>query len=170
MKSIELRRHTAAENDVLTPDGVDAALRIGETLSGDYAVAISSGAQRATQTLACFLAVLGRRVPGGVLVDPEFRSEDESRWFKIAKDLGGGLEVLMQADPDFVEAEAQRFAGALRRALDRVPDGGHGLVVGHSPMHECAVYGLTGRIVQPLSKGAGVLVVEDAGSFEVRSL
>lgn len=52
-KKIGLRRPTDNDGDVLIAEGVDAALRIGRGLSGDYQVMVSSGAQRATQTLAC---------------------------------------------------------------------------------------------------------------------
>jgi hypothetical protein len=33
--------------------------------------------------------------------------------------------------------------------------------VGHSPTNEAAVLGLTGKVVDPMAKGAGVLVVVD---------
>jgi hypothetical protein len=33
--------------------------------------------------------------------------------------------------------------------------------VGHSPTNEAAVLGLTGEIVEPMSKGSGVLLVVD---------
>src|SRR5262249_52456163 len=49
---IELRRHTDADGDVLTAEGVAAALAIGARLRGGYYFAVSTGAQRATQTLA----------------------------------------------------------------------------------------------------------------------
>jgi broad specificity phosphatase PhoE len=54
-KYVELRRHTDADGDVLTSDGVQAALEIGSRLTGDYELLVSTGAQRATQTLACLL-------------------------------------------------------------------------------------------------------------------
>src|SRR2546425_4666088 len=72
-KTVELRRHTASDGDLLTPDGVAAAVAIGERLNGAYDLVVSSGAQRATQTLACFLAGLGRPQPSGVTVDGGFR-------------------------------------------------------------------------------------------------
>ena len=53
-REIELRRHTDADGDALTAAGVAAALEIGGGLRGGYHLAVSSGAQRATQTLACF--------------------------------------------------------------------------------------------------------------------
>ena len=36
--------------------------------------------------------------------------------------------------------------------------------------HESAVSGLTGQTIAPLGKGEGVLVVEDAGGYEVHPL
>jgi hypothetical protein len=37
-------------------------------------------------------------------------------------------------------------------------------------MQEVAVYGLTGETVEPLSKEAGVLVTQDAGSYSIEQL
>ncbi len=54
--------------------------------------------------------------------------------------------------------------------LEGLPDGGRALVVGHSPTNEAAVFGLTGQEVGPLSKGAGVLLVEEDGAFRVEPL
>ncbi|MGH2760836.1 MAG: histidine phosphatase family protein, partial [Actinomycetota bacterium] len=82
-KTIELRRHTADDGDVLTPEGVADAVRIGATLKGPYDLVVSSGAQRATQAAACFLAGMGAEVPGGVVIDNGFRSLDEERWRAI---------------------------------------------------------------------------------------
>jgi hypothetical protein len=59
---------------------------------------------------------------------------------------------------------------ALGRALEALPDGGRALVVGHSPTNEAAVLGLTGEIVGPISKGAGVLLVAADQGFRVESL
>lgn len=170
-KFVELRRHTASDGDALTPEGVRAAVEIGARLAERYDLIVSSGAQRATQTLACLLAGLGRRLPCGVTVDPGFRSQQEERWFAAAKRAGGGgLESFRAADPELVEAEAAQLAAALRRVLDALPEEGRALVVGHSPMHEAAVYGLTGEIVAPISKGAGVLVVAEGDGFRVEPL
>ena len=170
-KSVELRRHTASDGDVLTPEGIVAAVAIGERLNASYDVLVSSGAQRATQTLGCFLAGLGRPVPGGITVDSAFRSAHEDRWFTVAKRSGGGsLDAFIEADPDLVEEDAKVMGEALRRVFDRLPDGGRALVVGHSPMHETAIYGLTGTIVEPISKGAGVLVVDEGGRYRFETL
>jgi broad specificity phosphatase PhoE len=170
-KEIEVRRHTDAGGDVLTDEGVRAALAIGARLGGNYDVAFSTGAQRATQTLACFLAALAEQVPGGVVVEPGLRSEVEDRWRSAYQSAGsGGLEALRDADPELVAEDSERLGAALRRVLESLPDGGRALVVGHSPTNEAAILGLTGEIVEPLAKGDGVLVVADDDGYSVEPL
>jgi broad specificity phosphatase PhoE len=170
-KYVELRRHTDADGDVLTPEGVKAALEIGARLAGGYDLLVSSGAQRATQTLACFLAGLGERVPQGVVVEPGLRSRAEERWRTAYEKAGSGtLQALQEADPELVEQDSAALAAALRRVLESLPDGGRALLVGHSPTNEAAVLGLAGEIVEPISKGAGALVVEEDGAFRVEKL
>ena len=169
-RGIELRRHTDADGDVLTGDGVRTALAIGARLSGDYDLAVSTGAQRATQTLACFLAALAQQ-PGGVVVEPGLRSEVEDRWRSAYQKAGSGeLPALREADPELVAEDSERLGAALLRVFDSLPDSGRALVVGHSPTNEAAVLGLTGEIVAPLAKGAGVLVVAGDDDYSVERL
>jgi hypothetical protein len=170
-RSVELRRHTDNDGDVLTDEGVAAALRIGAGLGGGYRVGVSSGAQRATQALACFLAALGRPVPGGVVVEPGLRSEQEDRWRQAYQRAGSAeLEALRAADPELVAEDSARLGAALGRVLGRLDEGERALAVGHSPTNEAAVLGLTGQVVAPLAKGAGVLVTADGGRFQVEAL
>jgi len=170
-KHVELRRHTDADGDVLTPEGVKAALEIGARLAGGYNLLVSTGAQRATQTLACFLAGLGEKVPHGVVVEPGLRSAAEDGWRAAYEKAGSGtLQALREADPELVEEDSAALAAALRRVLESLPDGGRALVVGHSPTNEAAVLGLAGEIVEPISKGGGVLVVEEDGDLRVERI
>jgi broad specificity phosphatase PhoE len=170
-KEVELRRHTDNDGDVLTAEGVAAALQLGAELRGGYHVAVSTGAQRATQTLGCLLAALGQTVPRGVVVEPGLRSEVEDRWREAYQRAGSGeLPALREADPDLVAQDAARLGAALGRVLDGLPDGGRALVVGHSPTNEAAILGLTGEIVAPLAKGAGVLLVATEAGYEIRRL
>src|SRR5918996_257922 len=165
---VELRRHTDNDGDVLSDEGVAAALRLGAGLAGGYRVAVSTGAQRATQTVGCLLAALGQPVPDGVVVEPGLRSEREDRWRAVAKEADGGdLAAMRSVDPDFVAEEAAALGAALGRVLDPLEDGQRGPAVGHSPTNEAAVLGLTGELVTPLGKGAGVLVTEDGGRYRV---
>jgi phosphohistidine phosphatase SixA len=170
-KEIELRRHTDSDGDALTQEGLEAALEIGADLRGGYQLLASSGAQRATQTLACFACALGERVPDGAVVEPGLRSEVEDRWRQAYQQAGSGeLGSLRAADPGLVEDDSAVLGAALSRILDRLPDGGRALVVGHSPTNEAAVLGLTGKIVEPMRKGAGVLVVVDGQAQRVEAL
>jgi broad specificity phosphatase PhoE len=170
-KYVELRRHTDADGDVLTPEGVRAAVEIGSRLTGGYDLFVTTGAQRATQTLACFLAGLGEKVPHGVVVEPGLRSAAEDRWRAAYEKAGSGaLDALREADPELVEEDSAGLAAALRRVLDALPEGGRALVAGHSPTNEAAVFGLAGEIVEPISKGGGVLVVAEDGAARVEKL
>src|SRR6266581_3760618 len=88
-REIELRRHTDADGDVLTAEGVAAALEIGAQVEG--------------------------------------------RWRAAYQKAGSGaLDALGEADPELVADDSERLGAALRRVLDRLPDGGNALVVGHS--------------------------------------
>jgi broad specificity phosphatase PhoE len=168
---VELRRHTDNDGDALSDDGVRAALEIGRELAGGYDLLVSSGAQRATQTLACFACSLGERVPGGAVVEEGLRSRAEDRWRDAYQRAGSGdLASLREADPDLVREDSAVLAAALGRVLERLPDGGRALAVGHSPTNEAAVLGLTGTIIEPMGKGAGVLVVAEGDETRVEAL
>ena len=170
-KYLELRRHTDDDDDALSAEGVRHALEIGTGLHGRYDLLVSTGAQRATQTLACFLAGLGQKVPGGVVVEDGLRSKVEDQWKAAYQEAGSGeLDALRSADPELVEQDSATLGDALRRVLERLPDGGRALVVGHSPTNEAAVLGLTGEVVPPMSKGDGVLVVQEDDRFRIESL
>lgn len=156
---LEIRRHTDNDGDVLTPEGVEAAVRIGERLAGDYDRVVSSGAQRATQTAACLLAGLGEPVPDGVVVHAGIRSDREDEWRAAYAETGSGhLDDFREAAPELVAEDSAALGGALGDVLDTLDEGGRVLVVGHSPTNEAAVLGLTGEVVDPLDKGRGVVV------------
>jgi broad specificity phosphatase PhoE len=167
---IELRRHTDNDGDMLTKDGVRAAIALGKVLSGNYRVIASSGAQRATQTAACVIAGLGEPIRDGVVVEPGLRSTREDRWRAAYRAAGAGdLESLRRADPDLVLTDSEVLAEGLRRILDRLEDGERALAIGHSPTNEAAVFGLTGVIVGPMGKGEGVVVIETGDGYAVEA-
>jgi broad specificity phosphatase PhoE len=168
---VELRRHTDNDGDALTEEGVRAALEIGQQLAGGYALLVSTGAQRATQTLACFACALREQIPGGAVLEPGLRSRVEDRWREAYRRAGSGdLAALRDADPELVEEDSAVLGAALRRVLERLPEGGRALAVGHSPTNEAAVLGLTGSIVEPIAKGAGVLVIADGDQTRVEPI
>ena len=82
------------------------------------------------------------------------------------------VKTIRQAVPGCTvnDAVLTIVGGALRRVLEALPEGGRALVAGHSPTNEAAVLGLTGELVAPLGKGAGILVTEDEGTYRVETL
>jgi len=170
-RTVELRRHTDADGDALSPEGVRSAVEIGRRLEGDYDLLVSSGAQRATQTIACLLAGMGRPVTRGVIVNTGFRSSVEERWFEASRRAEGkDLAAFRKVDPELVDRETALLGGVLKAVLESLPEGGRAMVVGHSPTTEAAVMGLTGELVPPIAKGAGVRVVEDGGHYRTEPL
>jgi len=162
---VELIRHTDNDGDSLTAEGVAAAESIGrERLSPPYAMFGSSGAERATQVVEILRRAAGQE-DVAVTVVPGLRSAVEDRWRAAAAAAGKGatLEQMRAVDADLVEQESALLAEALRSVFEALPEGGRGLVVGHSPTNEAAVLGLTGEVVHPLGKGDGVLLVEEGG-------
>jgi phosphohistidine phosphatase SixA len=172
MRYVELRRHTDNEGDELTAQGVADAEEIGrDGLRPPYAAFISSGAGRATQMLTILRRAAGQDSTA-ISVVTGIRSTVEDRWRDAAKAAGKGatVEQIRAVDPDLVEHEEHLLGAALRGIVESLPDGGRALVIGHSPTNEAAVAGLTGTSVEPLGKGAGVLLVEDGGRFTVAPL
>lgn len=169
---MELRRHTDNEGDELTAQGVADAEAIGQKdLRPPYVAFISSGAARSTQMVEILRHAAGQD-DVAISEVSGLRSTVEDRWRAAAKAAGKGASVehIRGVDPDLVEHEERLLGAALRRVVESLPDGGRALVVGHSPTNEAAVAGLTGQTVEPLGKGAGVLLVEDDGRFSVEPL
>ncbi len=172
MRYVELRRHTDNDGDALTPDGIAAAEAIGrDRLHPPYAAFASTGAARASRMLEILRHAAGQD-DTRITVATGLRSSVEDRWREAARAAGNGadLEAMRAVDPDLVERDSWLLGIALRQLVESLPDGGRALVVGHSPTNEAAVLGLTGRVVPPLGKGDGILLVEDSGQYRVESL
>jgi phosphohistidine phosphatase SixA len=172
MRYVELRRHTDNDGDRLTAQGVADAEAIGrDGLHPPYAALVSTGAARATQMLEILRHAAGQE-DVDITAEPRLRSAVEDRWREAAKAAGKGasIEDMRDVDAALVDHECRQLGAALRSVFERLPDGARALVVGHSPTNEAAVAGLTGDVVEPLPKGAGVLVTEDAGRYRVQPL
>ena len=171
MRYVEIRRHTDNDGDALTPEGVAAAEAIArDGTHPPYDAFVSTGAARATQMLEILRDAVGQH-DTPIDQQPGLRSAVEDRWREAAKASDGGdVEDMRRVDPDLVEKETEVLGAALRDVVQRLPDGGRALVVGHSPTNEAAVLGLVGSAPNPLGKGEGVLVVEDAGRFTTQPL
>lgn len=170
MRSLELRRHSKRdpEEDRLSEQGQALALRVGKDLPGGYDALFTSPARRAAETAAWFLRGLGQRLPSSHGVSDGLASPVEGRWRSAAKTAGAGrIDAIEKVDADLVEKESQRLAQAARGLLAEVPEDGRGLAVGHTPLVEAAVYGLTGQVIEPLSECEGVLLEEDEGELRL---
>ena len=172
MRYVELRRHTDSEGDRLTLQGAADAEVIGrDRLHPPYAAFVSTGAARATQMLEILRRAAGQDdIP--ITAAAGLRSSVEDRWRQAAKAArkGADLEAMRAIDPDLVERESWLLGSALRQVVERLPEDGRALVVGHSPTNEAAVLGLVGQVVRPLGKGEGVLLTEDGGDYQVEPL
>jgi hypothetical protein len=172
MRYVELRRHTDNDGDRLSVQGLADAEAIGRTdLHPPYALFVSTGAERATEMLHILRSAAGQE-EAPIIPETALRSAVEDRWREAAKAAGKGasLEEMRAVDPDLVEHESRLLGAALQGIVAALPEEGRALIVGHSPTNEAAVCGLTGQIIAPLGKGEGVLIVEDAGRYEVHPL
>jgi broad specificity phosphatase PhoE len=173
VRTVEFRRHAARQKDAdaLSPEGRAQAEEVGRSFPTDFAIAFVSPAQRAAETMAWFLRGSGQPLPPHAVI-PDLASGVEDRWRAAAKAAGSArLDAVMRADPDLVSEEADRLAGAARALFDRVPDHGKALAVGHTPLIEATVYGLTGAILEPLGECEGVSVTrDDSGGYRLKEL
>jgi broad specificity phosphatase PhoE len=169
VKALELRRHAPRDPaaDRLSPEGQALAERVGRELPGGYGMVFTSPARRAAQTAAWFLRGLGQKLPTDHGVTEGLASPAEDRWRKAAKAAGSSaIDAIRAQDPALVEEEAARLAAAVRELLAEVREDARGLAIGHSPLIEAAVFGLTGTVIDPLAECEGVVVEEEGG--EVR--
>jgi broad specificity phosphatase PhoE len=173
MRSIELRRHAAREQDAdaLSPEGRVQAEDVGRSLPDDYAFVFVSPAKRAAETVAWFLRGSRQPLPPHAVV-PGLSTDVEDRWRAASKAAGTGrIDALLAQDPGLVNEESGRLAETLRDLFERVPSAARTLAVGHSPLIEAAVYGLLSVIVEPLGTCEGVLLtLDDAGQFRLEEL
>ena len=138
-----MRRHAVrhATQDTLTSEGRAQAEAVGETLAGGYDALFVSSAKRAAETAAFFLRALGQKLPQNHAIFEPFQNPAS-------------------------EGELQETVREMFRLL---PPGGRGLAVGHTPLIETAVQGLTGATVEPLKECEGFTIVEDEGAFRVET-
>jgi phosphohistidine phosphatase SixA len=172
MRYVELRRHTDNEGDRLTPQGAADAEMIGrDRLHPPYAAFVSTGAARATQMLEILRHAAGQD-DAPVTTAAGLRSPGRG---PLARRGQGGREgrgprCHPGRGPELVVSESLLLASALRQVAGRLPEGGRALVVGHSPTSEAAVLGLAGRVIPPLGKGEGILLLEDRGDYRAEPL
>jgi broad specificity phosphatase PhoE len=172
VRALELRRHSIRDpdQDALSEEGRILALHVGKDLPGGYAAIYTSPARRAAETVAWLLRGLGQQLPQDHGVSEGLGSPVEDRWRAAAKAAGSGrIDLVKEQDSELVEQESRRLGAAARELLAPLPVDGRALGVGHSPLIEAAVFGLTGRVIEPLRECEGVLLEEDGGEIGLAS-
>ena len=148
MRELELRRHARRDPkaDRLSAQGRAQAEDAGRASEGTYAMVFVSPAARAAETAAWFLRGTGQQLPEHAVI-PGLAGQG----------AGGGTPEAM--------------AAGVRALLGRLPDGGRGLAISHTPLVEAAALGLGGVEVAPMAELEGILVSQDEdGTLSVAEL
>ena len=113
MRQLELRRHARRDPhaDRLSAAGRAQAEDVGRAATATYDVVFVSPAQRAAETAAWFLRGAGQQLPD----------------HEVVPGLGG---------QDATGGAPDGMAAGVRALLERVPDGGRGLAISHTPLVE----------------------------------
>jgi phosphohistidine phosphatase SixA len=148
VRRLELRRHARRDPtaDRLSAEGRAQAEDLGRGARWTYDAVFVSPAARAAETAAWILRGAGLQLPEHAVI-PGLAGRDAS------------------------DGSAEGMAAGVRALLDRVPEGGRGLAIGHTPFVERAALGLTGLEIEPLGECEGILVTRgDDGSIEIEEL
>ena len=170
MRQLDLIRHAKRQKDAdaLSPEGRLQAESLGMRLPNDYAVVFVSPAYRTAETMAWILRGSKQSMPDHAVVSG-LTSAEENRWRVAGKAaVGRRLDALRDRDPELVAIESARMASVVTGLFEQVPEGRHGLAVGHTPLVEAAVYGLAGIVLEPLAECEGVrLTLNSEEPFEI---
>lgn len=136
MRRLELRRHAKRdpEADRLSPFGRAQAEDVGRAADERYDAVFVSPAERAAETAAWILRGAGQQLP--------------------EHDVIPGL-----AGKDATGGSSEGMVAVVRALVERLPDDGLGLAVGHTPFVERAMTGLTGEEPEPFAECEGILII-----------
>ena len=108
-----------------------------------------------------------------VFVSPAERAAETAAWFLrgAGQQLPDHAVIAGLAGQDASGGSPQAMAAGVRALLDRIPEGGIGLAISHTPLVERAAFGLTGEQVGPMAECEGILIsLDEDGSISVREL
>jgi phosphohistidine phosphatase SixA len=148
MRRLELRRHAKRDPDAdrLSAEGRSQAEDVGRGATSTYRAVFVSPADRAAETAAWILRGAGTQLPDHEVVPG-----------LAGKDAGGG--------------SPESMAAGVRALLERVPEGGTGLAISHTPFVERAMVGLTDREPAPFAECEGILAtIDEDGQLAVEEI
>lgn len=172
--TVEIRRHalkgTGAMKDMLSPEGYEQARQVGMDNMRDkgFTHIVTSPYFRTAQTAAAMAEGAGDFTSATFTVSPALFTGRMDEWMAYHKEFG----VVVKPESSLIEEEAGRMANDLKDMVDALPDGSHLLLVGHTPFVETLIYGLTGKVIDPLAECEGVEIeVEiDSEAFFTKSI
>lgn len=113
---------------------------------------------------------VGRSMPKDysvVFVSPKARAAETVAWLL----RGSGQQLPAHLVVEGLAGSPEEISSLVAGFFEEIPDGGKGLAVGHTPLIEEAVLGLTGVQVDPLAECEGVRLVRVAdGSLSLEEL
>lgn len=171
---LTIRRHsvkgTGVLKDMLAQEGIDKARRVGaEQMRGrGFTGVFVSPMIRTAQTAMAFIEGAGDVTIGecGFRVMPLLGNATMAEW--IARSGGRGNLVEIEAnDPEFIQGVEVALRGTYRQIINLTPEGGHALVVTHTPCLELAVRALTGQTIGSMKECEGVLLRIDGDAVTI---
>ncbi len=172
--TVEIRRHalkgTGVMKDMLSPEGYEQARQVGMDNMRDKGfthIAVSPYF-RTAQTAAAMAEGAGDFTAATFAVSPALFTDRLDEWMVYHKEHG----AVVKPESSLIEEEAERMANDLKNLVNALPDGSHLLCVGHTPFVETLIYGLTGKVIDPLSECEGVEVEAEivADTFFTKSV
>lgn len=168
MKKIEIRRHALKDSgprkEMLSSEGIAQAEKVGESMRGKGHTHIATTPYFRTAQTACgFAKGAGDfTTVNHATLDAMF-TEHLSELVAYVKEHGA---VVRQEHP-LIISEAMRMGTQFQTFVALLPDDAHLLAVGHSPLAEILVFGLTGEVISPLKECEGVVLAFDGNDFTI---
>ncbi|MDD5726701.1 MAG: phosphoglycerate mutase family protein [Patescibacteria group bacterium] len=154
MKKIEIRRHALNDSGLregmLSPEGIKQARGVGaEQMRGQgYTHIAVSELFRTSQTAAAMAEGAGDFTASSLVVLPALFTKRLDELAAYIKEHGS----VVKPDHPVIKKESLRMAEEFAAHVENLPQDANLLAIGHSPLIEIMVYGLTGKIIAPLKE------------------
>lgn len=170
---IEVRRHCPKDlvrKEMISAAGLDKGRLVGaQHMRGKgYGLIVVSPVPRTMQSAMAMIEGAGDVVldEGTVRIMKLLGQATLADW--IARSRGTGrLEVLEEADPDWVAAREVDLSAIYHEIVRLTPRGGRALVVTHTPPLELTIRALTGETIRGFKECEGVLLRAEGPNVRV---
>lgn len=168
MKKVEIRRHALKDSgtrkDMLSPEGIEQARKAGaEMKNKGYTHVVITQLFRTPQTAAAMAEGAGDFAAAYVIVSPALFTKRMDELVAYVKEHG----AVVKPEIPLIQEEARRMADEFVHLVAGLPENAHTLAIGHSPLTEIMILGLTGRVVSPLKECEGVILTFDGANWTI---